>query len=109
MNITPMSSNSGEVILIELTNTELVNKAHNFIKNTWNSMYKDYLGNVNVSDVANKYFVSSMSIDDVNTYYKNSFDAITKGSSGYKYENYNMADVIVNPNVSNYVINDDTI
>ena len=109
MNITPMSSNSGEVILIELTNTELVNKAHNFIKNTWNSMYKDYLGNVNVSDVANKYFVSSMSIDDVNTYYKKSFDEITKGSSGYKYENYNMANVIVNPNVGNYVINDDTI
>ena len=35
--ITPLSSNSGEKIYIELNNQELVNKAHDYIKKTWNA------------------------------------------------------------------------
>ena len=55
-----------------------------------------------------KYFDSSMDVNDVNIYYKLAFDIRTKGTSDYKYENFNMIEV-TNSKYDNYVISDNII
>ena len=105
---TPLKTNSGEEIYLELTDTDLTQKAYDYIKNTWNEMYTSYINGVDVSEIASKYFDSSMSIESVNTYYKAAFDSITEGTSGYKYENYNLLEVI-NGKDTNYVLDKDII
>lgn len=107
--ITPLSSNSGEKIYLELKDKELLSKALTYIKDTWNLMYTDYINGVDVSDVASKYFVEDMSIEEVETYYTKAFDSLTKGTSGYKYVNYVLIEAVPIDNTDNYVISANTI
>lgn len=106
---TPTGGNSGEEIYFELTDNNLKNKAYEYIKTTWNSIYTDYINGVNVSDVAKKYFVEGMDINLVEEYYTKSFDSLTRGSSGYKYINYSLIEVVDRKNADNYIISDDVI
>lgn len=109
VSITPLSSNSGEKIYLELKDKELLSKALTFLKDTWNSMYADYINGVDVSEVASKYFVEDMDVSEVDNYYTKAFNALTEGSSGYKYVNYLLIEAVPIDNTDNYVISNDTI
>lgn len=109
IEFTPTTSNSGEKIMIELTDTTLINKAYTYIKDTWNNMYKDYIDGVDISVIAEKYFDSSVTKEQINNYYTTGFNSITAGSSGYKNINFQMLEVVDNPNDSHYVVKEDVI
>lgn len=108
LELTPLADNSGDEIKIELTDSALTESAFKFIKDTWNTLYAEYNKGTDVSNVQ-KYFSNNIDIETINKYYKTAFDSITKGSSGYKYENYNLESVIDNPNYENYVSSDEVI
>ena len=93
LEVTPLTTNSGDTYKIELNDTELVNKALTYVKDTWNNIYADYIAKTDISDVKTKYFDESVDINLINAAYKDGLDAISAGSSGYKYVNYNVVDI----------------
>ncbi len=104
-DFTPLGSNSQTEFKILLTDTDLANKAFNYIKETWNNIYKDYTNKVDVSEVKEKYFDSSVDINDINKYYTESMKSLTS-SDNY---NYQMIEVIPRDGKENYVFGDDLI
>ncbi len=104
-DFTPLGSNSQIEFKILLTDTDLANKAFNYIKETWNNIYKDYTNKVDVSEVKEKYFDSSVDINDINKYYTESMKSLTSGDN----YNYQMIEVIPRDGKENYVFGDDLI
>lgn len=109
LEVTPLSSNSGDSYTIELNDNELVTKAFEYIRNTWNGIYTDYINGVDISDVKNKYFDSTVPVENIETYYVNGLNHLTEGSSGYKYVNYKVLSVVANENKPCYVSTDKMI
>lgn len=107
VEITPLMSNYNDKISIELTDQDLISNAYKYIKTTWNELYQSYLNNENVSDIFKKYFDDSLDIDTVNSYYKDGFDSLTRGTSGYKYVDFILTDVVEQG--ANYVVTDEII
>lgn len=81
---------------------------YEYIKKTWNDMYKDYVEGIDVSTAADKYFYDGISIEEVELHYKKGFENMTKGSSGYKTTDYELIEV-VDGKKENYVISSDII
>lgn len=106
--ITPTVQNDNYKMEVIIKNEELISRALNFVKDTWNTMYKEYINGSDVS-VVKKFFDDSMDINQINSYYKSSFDSLTKGSSGYKYINYNMISIKKRDNENMYVSKNDVI
>lgn len=106
--ITPTTQNDNYKMQVLIKDEELIGRALNFVKDTWNTMYKEYINGSDVSAVKN-YFDSSIDINQINSYYKSSFDSLTKGSSGYKYVNYNMISIKPRDNENMYVSKNDVI
>ncbi len=105
--ITPSSSSSAKTIQIS-PNEDVIKSAYEFIKNTWNSMYKEYIAGSDISSVT-KYFDTSVSNETIESCYKSGFNSLTKGSSGYKYVNYVMTNVVDSKNKKNYISSNDVI
>jgi hypothetical protein len=82
----------------------LVDKAHTYIKDTWNQMYASYLGKENVSDVASKYFDNSVDINNIDLYYNQSFSKLI----GKNEVDFKMLEV-VNGSSSSLVLTDELI
>lgn len=99
--VTPTSSSYVKKIDME-PNDETVKSAYEFVKNTWNAMYKEYVAGSDVSSIT-KYFDSSVSQETIEQCYKNGFETLTRGTSNYKYVNYVMTDVVDRKNYQNYV------
>ena len=105
--VTPSSSSSARKIEMA-PNDETINSAYEFVKNTWNAMYKEYVAGSDVSSVA-KYFDSSVSQETIDSCYKSGFNSLTRGTSNYKYVNYVMTDVVDRKNYQNYVSTNEII
>ncbi len=94
---------------LELSDEELVKKAQDYIKNTWNKLYTEYKNKSNVSKVK-IYFDDNMSDEDINKIYKTAFDKITKGRTDIgEFNNYSITSIINNKNEKNYVVTDEII
>ena len=111
--ITPVSSNNGEKIYMELTNTELINRAYEYIKNTWSEMYNAYNSSTNVSDVYNKYVDSdTLDVDSFNTIYT-SFKTLIDNQSYLTNKDFKITEIVnreFDDDVfSNYIIDNDKI
>ncbi len=102
---TPLSANSGKKYEMILNNQELVDKAYAYIKDTWNQMYTSYVGKENVSDVASKYFDSSVDINNVDVYYNQSLGKIGDKSE----KDFKILEVIAREEKPNYVLTDELI
>lgn len=102
---TPLSANSGKKYEMVLNNQEIVDKAYAYIKDTWNQMYTSYVGKENVSDVASKYFDSSVDINNVDVYYNQSLGKIGDNSE----KDFKILEVIAREGSPNYVLTDELI
>jgi hypothetical protein len=93
-DLSTVSSNSGYQIKIVLTDEDLVKKAQDFIKDMWNDMYVQYEKGTDVAEIKNKYFDDNITLDTVNTYYKNGFKEMINNSSKTNYSNLKITDII---------------
>ena len=97
-----------QVFKIELSE-DLKNKAYDFIKNSWNTMYKNYRNKKNVSTVK-KYFYDEFTTSDINKIYKTSFKKITKGLTSIgEFNNYNISNIVDNKKEKSYIESDEII
>lgn len=103
--VTPLESNSGTVYGIYLTDDDIVTRAREYIKTTWNSMYQDYLNNVEVSTIKEKYFDSSTDINVVSKAYNDGFKSLI----GHNNKNHTILEVVPWEEKQNYVYGDDLI
>lgn len=101
---TPLVANSDKKHEMLLENQDITTKAYNYIKDTWNQMYTSYISGENVSDVATKYFDSSVDINNVDVYYTQSFSKIVDNTD----KNHTLLEVI-NGKKSNYILTNDLI
>lgn len=106
-DMTPTSDGNTVKIEMELKNDELVNKAREYVKNTWNSISTAAEANKDLSEIR-KYFDDSIDTDTINIYYKN-MATMFKGSSGYKNINLKMTSIIARPETINYISANDVI
>ena len=102
---TPLLSNSGKKYEIILNNQELVDKAYAYVKDTWNQMYASYIAKENVSDVASKYFDSSVDINNVDVYYNQSFKQLVTSNE----INHQLLEVVTREDGPNKVLSDELI
>ena len=97
-------SNSGDKIIPELNKEDEINSSLEYIKDTWNSLYKDYLSNTPKTDVLKDYFDSSFKEEDMDKYYTKSFDSLTrKGNKNSVYTNIELSDIKINENKKSYI------
>ena len=101
---TPSLDDDIKTFNFALSNTEVVNKAFEYIKNTWNGMYEDMKNNVEISEIKNKYFDESVDIEKVTIYYND-----LKSQLKYSDKNHLMVEVIPRPNSENAVYGNDLI
>ena len=106
--VLPSEEEKNLELVIELNDEELLNRARSFIKDSWNTMYREYKNGSDVSKI--KYLFDEKNTDEViKKYYKNGFDKISQGtSSSSENINFELTDVIKG-NDTNYVIGDDLI
>ena len=97
--IVPTTSNNKQVYGIIVNDKELINRAHDFIKDSWNSMYNECLNNVDNETVKEKYFDSSINIEICNILKK-----LATNDSDHK-----VLEVISRPNTYDYSYGDDII
>jgi len=103
-------SNNGQKIIPELNKEEEINNALKYIKETWNSIYKDYTNSVSKEEVLKKYYDSKFTVEDMDTYYSKSFDSLTrKGNKQYINTNVVLDSIIINPNKKSYIEANDVI
>ena len=102
---TPLLSNNGKKYEIILNNQELVDKAYSYVKDTWNQMYASYIAKENVSDVASKYFDSSVDINNIDLYYTQAFSQLVSGNE----KDHKMLEVVSREDGPNKVLASDLI
>ena len=96
-------------INIELSNNELKNRAYNYIKETWNEICECYEQDKDVSEVK-KYFDESIEESKIKAYYETGLKKIsTSVSSLSDFRDFDIVDMVDNPNESNYVTTNDII
>lgn len=105
--VTPSSSSISKKIEME-PNDETVKSAYEFVKNTWNAMYNEYVAGSDVSNVK-KYFDSSVSDEVINSCYKKAFDSLTNASSTYKNTDFVMTNIVDRKSSQNYVSTNEII
>ena len=95
-------------LTIELKDEELIKKARNFVKDAWNTMYREYVNGSDTSKI--RYLFDEKNTDDtINKYYKNGFNKIKEGTSKSSENiNYSISE-IVKGNDDNYILSDDII
>ena len=93
----------------EITNTELLYNAYNYIKDTWNSMYNDYVNKVSLETVTSKYFDSSVKTEDIKQIYTAAFDKITDATSTYPYHDMKVTEVVPSKKTQSTVYSEDII
>jgi len=94
---------------LELEDGELKNKVYAFIKDSWNTMYKNFKNKKNVSTVK-KYFSDEFTTSDINKVYKTSFNKITKGLTSIgEFNNYSISKIIDNKNEKSIINSDEFI
>ena len=109
IKVIPSSKNNQELFEIELKDTKELDKIYEYIKTSWNSMFKDYKDKVSIEDIKNKYFDESVSIEDVQLYIKSFDELISSSTPSINYENMNMVKVIPSSEKISYVYGKDTI
>ena len=94
----------------EITDTELLDQAYTYIKETWNDMYKDYVNKVPFEEVKTKYFDESVTEEDAKLVYTESFDKIIKSStSGYNYHDFSLTEVVPSKKKQSVIYGDDIL
>lgn len=102
------ATNDGKTYQIdmEIKNAELVTKAHEFIKKTWNDIITAAAAKKDLSEIR-KYFDDSIDTDTINVYYKNMAGMLSESSG--KITNLKMTNVVARKDALNYVSTNDVI